>query len=81
MKNRAWKGSSLNSDLDRASKNFINNASYNSIEKRSASLSQIFNWYKGDFSDVNAFINKYASTQITDKTKVSYNEYNWDLNK
>ena len=80
LKNRAWKGSSLNSDLDRASKNFINNTSYNEIEKKTAKLSQIFNWYKGDFSDVNAFINKYANTQITGKTKVSFNEYNWNLN-
>ena len=80
LKNKAWEGRNLNSDLDRASRNFINNSSYNQIEKKTANLSQIFNWYKGDFNDVNAFINKYANTQITSKTKVNYNQYNWDLN-
>jgi hypothetical protein len=80
LKNKAWEGSSLNADLDRAAMNFVNNTAYNKIDQKTAALSQIFNWYKGDFGDVNAFINKYANQQITAKTKVSYNEYNWDLN-
>lgn len=79
--NRAWKGSSLNSDLDRASKDFINNNKYNQISKKKANLSRIFDWYKGDFGDVNTFINKYSNTLITSKSKVNFNEYNWDLNE
>ncbi|MGB0862759.1 MAG: DUF547 domain-containing protein [Saprospiraceae bacterium] len=81
LRNRAWKGSSLNSDLDRASKAFIKNNKHNQISKKKAKLSRIFDWYKGDFGNVNTFINKYSNRSITGKTKVSFNEYNWDLNE
>ena len=81
LRNRAWKGSSLNSDLDRASKDFINNNKYNQISKKKANLSRIFDWYKGDFGDVNTFINKYSDIPITSKSKIDFNEYNWDLNE
>ena len=81
LKNKAWNGKTLNADLDRASKDFINNSKYNQFAKKTAKLSRIFEWYSADFGDVTTFINKYANTPIGKKTKVSYNEYDWDLNK
>lgn len=81
LRNRAWKGNSLNSDLARATKDFINNDKYNQISKKKANLSRIFDWYKGDFGDVNAFISQYSDTSITSKTTMAFNEYNWDLNE
>ncbi len=80
LMNEAWEANTLEADLNRMTKNFINDDANNSISKKSAKLSKIFDWYKADFGDVNDFINKYSAENITSKTKISYNEYDWDLN-
>jgi outer membrane biosynthesis protein TonB len=80
LMNKAWKASTLNADLERMTRNFINDSNNNSFSKRSAKLSKIFEWYAADFGNSKTFINKYALMPITRKMKVSYNDYNWDLN-
>lgn len=81
LMNKAWKANTINADLERMTRNFINDNNNNSFSKRSAKLSKIFEWYAADFGDTNSFISKYAPKPITKKTKVTYNDYNWDLNK
>ena len=49
-----------------------------------AELSKIFSWFKGDFTKEGSlieYVNMYADTQITKKTKVSFMDYDWSLNE
>ncbi len=66
-------------------KSFLNNETFNKLTKEKAVISNIFNWYKADFSmngsSVVDFINKYATTKISSKTTLDYMNYNWDLNE
>jgi len=70
--------------LSKRAKAFINNSKYNTLTENSIEISQIFNWYAGDFggSDkVLGFIQKYSDTEISAKAKVKFKEYDWKLNK
>jgi hypothetical protein len=47
-------------------------------------LSKLFSWYGKDFTKqgtVIDFINQYAEQPISDKAKIEYLKYNWDLNE
>jgi hypothetical protein len=47
-------------------------------------LSKIFDWYKDDFGGapkVIEFINKRRAQQIPGDAKISYQDYNWNLNE
>lgn len=79
--NKAWKGSTLNTELSKATKHFIKNKKYNTVNKESINISKIFEWYKSDFGHIIRFINKYSVVKVSNKAKMTYNEYNWNLNK
>ncbi len=79
--NSAWTASNLESNFERQTKAFINNAQFNDIKPKSGKISKIFEWYAGDFGDVKAFINKYANTQLKPNAKIEYMEYDWKLNQ
>ena len=80
--NSAFTPSSLNRQLEKQTKAFIN-GSENSISADKITISKIFDWYKIDFENGNiiAFLNKYSEVQISENASISYNEYNWALNK
>ncbi len=80
LMNKAWMPGSLDADLDRMTKKFVNNSKYNQIESKKAKVSKIFEWYAVDFGDLRTYLNKYSSTQIKSGTKIEYNEYDWSLN-
>ncbi len=77
--NRAYQASYLNETLESQTKKFVNNSDYNSISTTAIKISKIFDWYAVDFGDINAYINQYTSTDVSN-SKVSYQEYNWQLN-
>ncbi len=81
LMNKAWTGARLNADLKKMTQKFINNKKFNSISSKKANLSKIFEWYKKDFGNVATFINKYSASKISRNTKITYAEYNWNLNK
>lgn len=81
LMNQAFTASNLNKLLDENARWFINNATFNSITTRSIKISKIFEWYSGDFGNIIDYLNKYSTTTIKSNAKVSYEEYNWDLNK
>jgi len=79
--NRAFNSDNVQSMLTQRAREFINNPKYNTIKKRSAELSKIFEWYAKDFgNDIIAYINKYSAVQMIGSAKVSYREYDWALN-
>lgn len=79
--NHAWTAENLEATLEQRAKAFINDPKFNSISAKKVKLSNIFNWYKDDFGNIIAFLNKYSTTKVDAHAKVSYIDYNWALNK
>lgn len=80
INNKAWTESNLEQELERVSREFINNKNLNQITTNSAKLSKIFEWYRQDFGDLVDFINKYSSTKVNKGAPIDFIEYDWALN-
>lgn len=79
--NQEYTASNLNTQLEKQAKRYINDKNENSYTANSARLSNIFDWYKGDFDGgVIPFLNKYLETPLPENAKITYQEYNWNLN-
>jgi len=83
--NEAYTALKINEQLERVTKEFINSAE-NKITPAAPSISSIFDWYAKDFKvngkrDVIGFINQYSKTKINTAAKITYKDYNWNLNK
>lgn len=82
--NKAYTGNNVQDLLLANTKASLSDAKFNKITSNSASLSKLFDWYKADFikaeGSIAEFINKYSATKISKNTKISYLDYNWDLN-
>jgi len=78
--NRAWKGFNLESTLEERTRAFINNSSYNTLTPNKVKISKIFDWYKSDFGNIVEFLNKYSSEDINKGAKVTFYDYDWNLN-
>jgi len=85
LRNEAYTAGKLDSQLDDQGRDFLNNPAKNKLGKASAQLSKYFDWYKGDWDNngqsVVSWVNKYASTKIDGNTKISFLDYNWNLNE
>ena len=76
--NEVFTPSNMNSNFELLAKRFINSEN-NVITKEKASLSMIFDWYKGDFKDILAFVNKYSKVKIQDNAEITFTEFDWRL--
>lgn len=85
LRNEAYTGDDLNTQLQEETIAFINNPSRNKIGKKKAQLSKCFDWYAGDFEkggkSITDFINQYTTTKISKKATIEYLDYNWQLNE
>jgi hypothetical protein len=84
LRDEAYTGAKLDSQLEDAGKEFLNDKSKNNITAGKADLSKYFSWYKGDFTkngSLVAYINKYSQTKINNNTKIGSLDYNWNLNE
>lgn len=79
--NRAWTADNLEAQLDRQTRQFLNNPTFNRIEPGQAVVSKLFDWYAIDFGAIPAFINKYSAVQLEAEAKISFQEYDWGLNE
>ncbi len=85
LQGKAFDPATLDSDLDRLTKAFINN---NGVVPEAGGsrvrLSKIFDWYADDFGGKGnqiAFINRYREHPLPDGTKQEFMDYNWNLNE
>ncbi len=79
--NQEYTAANLNSLLDKQAKRYINDKNENTFTANSAKISNIFDWYKVDFeSGVIPFLNKYLDTPLPSDAKITYQDYNWNLN-
>jgi len=85
LSREAFDGGNLDAQFERLTKAFINSdrGVRFAAGGNSAELSKIFDWYKDDFREGGPidFINKRRSTPLPKDVKISYQEYNWDLNE
>ena len=81
----AFAPSRLDQQLDAAMRAFVNDPVRNQVRENSASLSRLFQWYSSDFTDeagsIQAYINRYSKVKISTEGKISYLDYNWQLNE
>ncbi len=76
--NEVFTPSNMNSNFELLAKRFINSEN-NVITKEKASLSMIFDWYKGDFKDIVAFVNKYSKVKIQENAEITFLDFDWRL--
>lgn len=85
LANDAFVPATLEKQLEAATKSFINDKTKNSISEKEIKISEIFNWYAGDFktkkTSIIDYLNKYSTVKIDKKAKSSFADYNWGLNK
>lgn len=81
LSNSVWTAANLESKFETATKKFVNDSKYNSVSSSGANVSKIFEWYKEDFGDLTAFLNKYANSPLGSGGKISFMEYDWKLNE
>ena len=80
----AYTAVKLETQLTGAAKSFLADTEKNTILPDKIEISKIFDWYKADFTkngSLISFLNKYSPIKINEDAKVSYTEYNWDLNE
>lgn len=84
LRKEAYEGLTLNNQLKEQTTRFINNNSKNRLAQNKLELSQIFDWYKNDFTadgTIVDFIKKYTSIEINPSVNPTYLNYDWKLNK
>lgn len=80
--NEAYSADKLNQQLDTQTRKFINNNKHNSVS--SSEVSELFKWYKEDFTkkgSVIDFLNQYAATPYKKGKTLGYKTYDWGLNE
>lgn len=81
--NVPYRANDLDQQLEKVTRNFINNPRYNALNSKPPRVSRIFDWYKEDFGGkdgVVAFIHTYHTGGFNPQTPLQYLEYDWQLN-
>lgn len=84
LSNEAYTSAKMNQQLTAAAKDFLADKTKNNITKDKLIISKIFDWFSGDFKKEGSiidFLNQYSTVKINPKAKISYKEYNWNLNE
>lgn len=85
LQRRAFTEDALEAQLEAATRAFINDPAHNRIGPRSASLSRLFSWYRGDFEkaagSLPAFLNPYLAPPLEPDCRIRFLRYDWKLNQ
>ena len=79
----AYKPSKLTEQLQRQTELALNDPNFIKVKGNKVQISQIFEWYKKDFTQKGSeieFINKYREEKLPQGAKLSYYPYDWKLN-
>jgi hypothetical protein len=82
--NKAWTESNIQQNYTDRTNLFINDATHNQLTASSIQVSKIFDWYASDFggpSGIVPYFQQYSTTTINNNATVTYNNYDWALNK
>lgn len=84
LNNEAFQAWKIDIQLTKVTKEFLADSDRNNINKYSLELSKIFQWFSKDFKQNGSlinFLNQYADIEISDKAKIKFKDYNWNLNE
>jgi hypothetical protein len=84
LQNEAFEASKLETQLTQTTKAFLADSKRNNITENDLELSKIFQWFVKDFKQNGSlidFLNKYSDVKISSKAKITYKDYNWNLNE
>lgn len=84
LQTKAFEPETLELQLNRATKEFLSDATKNSLSTNLLELSKIFRWFRKDFEldgSLIDFLNNYSDIKIDEKAKIKFKDYNWDLNE
>lgn len=85
LRNEAYTAAKLDQQLDDQGRDFIRDASKNKVGKDAAQLSKYFDWYKGDWNNqgqsVTQWVNRYSPTKMASTARITFLDYNWQLNE
>ncbi|TRX52671.1 DUF547 domain-containing protein [Fulvivirga sp. M361] len=80
----AYKPETLEHQLEEVTKKTLNDPDFIRMKGSKVELSEIFNWYSGDFKTKGKstldYINQYRTEKFPSSSKVSFYTYNWTLN-
>lgn len=79
----AYKPSALDKQLQRQTVKALNNPKFIKVKGNKVQLSQIFEWYKEDFTRKGSeidYVNLFRKEKLPAKAKISYYAYDWTLN-
>ena len=83
LRNEAYTAARLDQQLNDQGRDCLSDPAKNRPGK--AELSKYFDWYKGDWEkngqSVQSWVNKYATSKLAPGARVSYLDYNWNLNE
>ncbi len=82
--NVAFTAANMETLLQKAINEFINDTKRNKISTNKVQLSNIFKWYKKDFTSNGTlieYLNSYLTTKINDNADIDYLKYDWSLNE
>ena len=88
LRSEPFVGDRLDTQLDEATREFVNNADRNYLDGDTLYVSKIFDWFGEDFNDdPKSFVLQYAEGSLKnellargDSVKVKYLRYDWSLN-
>lgn len=84
LRNEAYTAAKLDKQLDEQARQYINNPAHNKITPNKIVVSQIFNWFKEDFTKKGSlidYLNKYSKTRINPGAEIDHMKYDWSLNE
>lgn len=94
LRNEAFTADNLNEQLNNQAKNFLNDNSKNifDLKNRRAKISKVLDWYGDDFAandeELLKYLSKYLPQKVSDdlknhteKWKIDYLDYDWNLNE
>ncbi len=81
--NEAYKANTLEAQLQKQTVIALNNPKFIKVKGKKVQLSQIFEWYKKDFTQYGSeveYINKFRKEPLEAGSRISYYPYDWTLN-
>jgi hypothetical protein len=84
LRNESYEPEKLDEQLEQQGLKFINDPDKNIISSKKATVSQLFNWFKEDFTKKGTlvdYLNQFSEKKLSQGAKINFMEYDWGLNE
>lgn len=82
---QAYLPETLDAQLQKQTELSLNNPNFIKVKGNKVQLSQLFEWYKDDFTQggksLIQYVNQFREEKLAEKSKIGYYTYNWTLNE